>query len=126
MKTNSWLSWHAQILVCGRNRWVHTLVAGERRQQQDLWAYLDDALRCQTGSKGELESLLPDHSAAAHPYRSEPIVNKNRSAPPLKPKPAAPANENQQNASSAERLQSVNYRKVFRSALLEPRFLLRS
>lgn len=68
-------------LTIGRKNWLfigsaaagdvaatmYTLIASASRHNLDLWAYLDDVLRRLAGGQTELESLLPDRWAAAHP-----------------------------------------------------------
>lgn len=68
-------------LTIGRKNWLfigsaaagesaarmYTLIASASRHQLDLWAYLDDVLRSLAGGRTDLESLLPDRWAAAHP-----------------------------------------------------------
>lgn len=68
-------------LTIGRKNWLfigsaaagevaarmYTLIASASRHNLDLWAYLDDVLRSLAGGQRELEPLLPDRWAAAHP-----------------------------------------------------------
>ena len=46
---------------------MYTLIASASRQSVDLWAYVDDVLRQPAGGESDLDSLLPDRWAAAHP-----------------------------------------------------------
>lgn len=46
---------------------IYTVVSSAVRHQLDLWAYLNDVLRRLSGNDCDLESLLPDRWAAAHP-----------------------------------------------------------
>ncbi|MCD0457920.1 IS66 family transposase, partial [Roseiconus lacunae] len=68
-------------LTVGRKNWLfigseasgdvsarlYTLTASGHRHQLDLWAYLDDVLRRLAGGENDLETLLPDVWAKAHP-----------------------------------------------------------
>jgi transposase len=46
---------------------MYTVIASATRHQLDLWAYLDDVLRKLAGGSTDLDALLPDRWAAAHP-----------------------------------------------------------
>ena len=46
---------------------MYSLVSSGHRHQLDLWAYLDDVLRSLSSGEADLESLLPDVWAQAHP-----------------------------------------------------------
>jgi transposase len=68
-------------LTIGRKNWLfigssaagsvaatmYTLIASASRHSLDLWTYLDDVLRRLAGGEEEIDSLLPDHWASAHP-----------------------------------------------------------
>jgi len=68
-------------LTIGRKNWLfigslpagdvaatmYTVIASAARHQVDLWAYLDDVLRQLAGGSTDLDALLPDRWAAAHP-----------------------------------------------------------
>ena len=68
-------------LTIGRKNWLfigssaagevaammYTLIASASRHNVDLWAYVDDVLRQLAGGESDLDSLLPDRWAAAHP-----------------------------------------------------------
>ena len=68
-------------LTIGRKNWLfigslpagdvaatmYTVIASAARHQVDLWAYLDDVLRKLAGGATDLDALLPDRWAAAHP-----------------------------------------------------------
>ena len=68
-------------LTVGRKNWLfigspaagsvaatmYTLIASASRHQLDLWAYINDVLRTLAGDKDQVESLLPDRWASAHP-----------------------------------------------------------
>jgi transposase len=68
-------------LTIGRKNWLfvgspaagemaamlYTLIASASRHQLDLWAYLDDVLRRMAGNESDLDALLPDRWATAHP-----------------------------------------------------------
>jgi len=46
---------------------MYTIVTSATRHHLDLWAYLDDVLRSLAGGESDIERLLPDRWAAAHP-----------------------------------------------------------
>jgi|LakMenEpi05Aug10_1017310.scaffolds.fasta_scaffold00453_2 transposase len=46
---------------------MYTVITSAMRHQLDLWAYLDDVLRSLVSGQVDLERLLPDRWAAAHP-----------------------------------------------------------
>ena len=46
---------------------MYTLVASASRHNLDQWAYLNDVLRRLAGGETDLDSMLPDRWAAAHP-----------------------------------------------------------
>jgi transposase len=46
---------------------MYTITASGHRHNPDLWLYLDDVLRGLAGGSADLESLLPDAWAKAHP-----------------------------------------------------------
>ena len=48
---------------------LYTLTASAHRHHLDVWAYVDDVLRRLTGGESDLDALLPDVWAAAHPKR---------------------------------------------------------
>ena len=68
-------------LTIGRKNWMffgsaaggevaatmYTLIASAARHQLDLWAYVDDVLRCLASGQPDLEELLPDRWAKTHP-----------------------------------------------------------
>ena len=68
-------------LTIGRKNWLfigseaggevaarlYTITATPHRHDLDLWAYLDDVLRRLAGGEANLDSLLPDAWAKAHP-----------------------------------------------------------
>jgi transposase len=68
-------------LTIGRKNWMfigssaagevaammYTLIASASRHRVDLWAYVDDVLRRLAGGESDLDLLLPDRWAAAHP-----------------------------------------------------------
>ena len=68
-------------LTIGRKNWMfigssaagevaammYTLIASASRHRVDLWAYVDDVLRRLAGGESDLDSLLPNRWAAAHP-----------------------------------------------------------
>ncbi len=68
-------------LTIGRKNWLfigspaagevaammYTLIASASRHNVDLWAYVDDVLRRLADGESDLDSLLPDRWAAAHP-----------------------------------------------------------
>jgi len=68
-------------LTLGRKNWLfvgsepagevaavmYTVITSAARHHLDLWAYLDDVLRTLASGQADLESLLPDRWAAAHP-----------------------------------------------------------
>ena len=68
-------------LTIGRKNWLfigssaagevaammYTLIASASRHNVDLWAYVDDVLRQLAGGESDLDSLLPDRWAVAHP-----------------------------------------------------------
>lgn len=68
-------------LTIGRKNWLflgseaggeaaarlYTVTGSAHRHQLDMWAYLDDVLRCLAGGEADLESLLPDVWGRAHP-----------------------------------------------------------
>jgi len=68
-------------LTIGRKNWLflgseaggevaarlYTLTASAHRHNLDMWAYLDDVLRRLAGGESDLDALLPDTWAKAHP-----------------------------------------------------------
>ena len=70
-------------LTIGRKNWLflgseaggevaarlYTLTASAHRHHLDVWAYVDDVLRRLAGGESDLDALLPDVWAAAHPEK---------------------------------------------------------
>ncbi len=105
-------------LTIGRGNWLfigsaaagdvaatmYTLIASASRHNVDLWAYLDDVLRRLAGGQTELESLLPDRWAAAHPKSIRTYRQDEQEARQAKTAAPAAASSPPANASPVERL----------------------
>ncbi len=48
---------------------LYTMTASAHRHHLDLWAYLDDVLRCLASGESDLDTLRPDAGATAHPKK---------------------------------------------------------